>query len=100
MKKNPLYTTTFGLGEMVKDALNKQIKHFIIGLGGSATNDAGIGFLSALGYKFLDKDNTPPLSPIGLNLKKIVKINDSNAIKIPNDVHFQLACDVNNSFSA
>lgn len=97
-ERNPLYTTTFGLGEMIKDALKKQIKHFIIGLGGSATNDAGIGFLSALGYKFLDKDNTP-LKPIGLNLQHIVKIDDSNAIKIPDDVHFQLACDVNNPFS-
>lgn len=97
-QRNPLYTTTYGLGELVKDALDKDIKNFIIGLGGSATNDAGIGFLNALGYTFLDKDNTP-LKPIGINLEKIARIDASKAIKVSHEVTFNLACDVSNPFS-
>jgi glycerate kinase len=97
-ERNPLYTSTYGLGELVKDALQKGAKKFIIGLGGSATNDAGIGFLNALGYQFLDASNTP-LKPIGLNLSKITTIDDSQAIKIDQNITFHLACDVNNPFS-
>lgn len=50
-----MLTTTFGTGELIKDALNKGCRNFIIGIGGSATNDAGLGMLQALGFRFLDK---------------------------------------------
>ena len=49
-KKNPLYTTTYGVGEVIKDAIGKGCRRFIIGIGGSATNDGGIGMLQALGF--------------------------------------------------
>ena len=51
--RNPLYTTTYGVGEMILDAIEKGCRKFIVGIGGSATNDAGIGMLQALGYRFL-----------------------------------------------
>ena len=54
-KRNPLYTTTYGVGEVIKDAISKGCRRFIVGIGGSATNDGGIGMLQALGYGFLDK---------------------------------------------
>ena len=54
-QRNPMLTTTFGTGELIKDALNKGCRNFIIGIGGSATNDAGLGMLQALGFRFLDK---------------------------------------------
>ena len=56
-KRNPLHTTNFGVGEMIADALQKGCRHFIIGIGGSATNDAGLGMLQALGFRFFDHDN-------------------------------------------
>jgi len=54
-KRNPLHTTTYGVGEIIKDAITKGCHHFIVGIGGSATNDGGIGMLQALGYGMLDK---------------------------------------------
>ena len=55
-KRNPLHTTTYGVGEMIRDAIGKGCRDFIIGIGGSATNDGGIGMLQALGYRFVDTD--------------------------------------------
>lgn len=55
-KRNPLYTTTYGVGEVIRDAIKKGCRRFIIGIGGSATNDGGTGMLQALGYGFLDKN--------------------------------------------
>ena len=55
-EKNPLYTTTFGVGEMIKDAIKRGCRHFIVGIGGSATNDCGVGMLQALGYELLDSE--------------------------------------------
>ena len=55
-EKNPYLASTYGLGEVIKSLLQENIRDFIIGLGGSATNDCGIGMLSALGYKFFDKN--------------------------------------------
>ena len=54
--RNPLHTTTYGVGELIRDAINKGCRKFIVGIGGSATNDGGIGMLEALGYGFLDAD--------------------------------------------
>jgi glycerate 2-kinase len=92
---NPLITTTYGLGEMIQDAIDKKVKTIILGIGGSATNDAGIGMLSALGYQFLDQYNQP-LEPIGKNLIHINRIDSNNIYSIPNDLEIYVACDVNN----
>lgn len=55
-EKNPLNTTTYGVGEVIKDAIQNGCRHFIVGIGGSATNDGGVGMLQALGFGFLDKN--------------------------------------------
>ena len=66
-KKNPLYTTTYGVGEVIRDAIEKGCRRFIVGIGGSATNDGGIGMLQALGYGFLNKDGQQvPFGATGL----------------------------------
>ena len=66
-ERNPLETTTFGVGELIKDAIAKGCRRFIVGIGGSATNDGGTGMLTALGYAFLDANNNPiPLGAKGL----------------------------------
>lgn len=94
-EKNPLYTTTFGVGELIKDAINKGCRHFVVGIGGSATNDCGIGMLQALGYEFLDKEG----NQIGFGasgVRDIVSIRDENVIKELSECYFRVACDVNN----
>ena len=55
-KRNPMLTTTYGTGELILDALKQGCRNLFIGIGGSATNDAGIGMLQALGFRFLDKE--------------------------------------------
>lgn len=55
-ERNPLYTTTYGVGEVIRDAITKGCRHFIVGIGGSATNDGGAGMLQALGFGLLDKN--------------------------------------------
>ena len=94
-EKNPLYTTTFGVGELIKDAINKGCRHFVVGIGGSATNDCGIGMLQALGYEFLDKEG----NQVGFGasgVRDIVSIRDENVIKELLECYFRVACDVNN----
>lgn len=93
--RNPLNTSTFGTGELILHALNKGCKRFIIGLGGSATCDAGMGALCALGVQFYDKHHQL-LKPCGGNLKKIVSINSALLDKRALDAEFILAHDVNN----
>ena len=93
--RNPLFTTTFGVGEMIKHAIDNGCRDFIIGIGGSATNDGGIGMLSALGYKFLDQNKNPV--PFGANgLKHLKSIDCSGADKRLKECSFMIACDVNN----
>lgn len=94
-EKNPLKTTTYGVGEMIKEAINEGCRHFIMGIGGSATNDAGVGMLQALGFKFYDEDD----NLVGLGgkvLNKIKRIDDSDKLKELNECNFKIACDVNN----
>lgn len=94
---NPLHTTTYGTGLLIKDAIEKGIKHFIVCLGGSATNDAGIGLLQALGYQFLDKNGVD--IPLGAeHIHQIESINESNVMPQIQDVKFEIACDVTNPF--
>lgn len=94
-KKNPFSATTYGVGEMILDALNKGCRKFIIGIGGSATNDAGIGMLSALGVQFTDDDGN--LLSEGINdLKKITGIDISHVSPYLKECSFHVACDVTN----
>ena len=96
-KKNPLYTTTFGVGELILHAIRKTgCRHFLIGIGGSATNDGGIGMLSALGYEFLDKDGKP-VSRYGIGLRDITSINVNNRLQELASCSFEIACDVKNA---
>ena len=92
---DPLNTTTYGVGEMIKDAVHREIRNFIIGIGGSATNDGGNGMLSALGYEFLDT-NGQPVGFGGQCLEKIAAISDKNKLADLEECHFQIACDVEN----
>lgn len=94
-KRNPLNTTTYGVGEIIKDAIKRGSREFIVGIGGSATNDAGIGMLSALGYIFKDS-NGNVLLPKGSSLNKIDSIDDSNVLDELKECHFLIACDVDN----
>ena len=94
-KRNPLHTTTYGVGEVIKDAISKGCRRFIIGIGGSATNDGGIGMLQALGYEFLDSSgNQVPFGAKGL--AEIVFISDKKVLPELKECFFNIACDVNN----
>lgn len=95
--RNPLKTSTYGVGEIIRNALQKGCRHIIIGLGGSATNDAGTGMLEALGMRFLDK-NGHFVSGCGENLAKITHIDTQNLIPELRQTHFTAACDVTNPF--
>ncbi|MCI8387301.1 MAG: glycerate kinase [Clostridiales bacterium] len=94
-ERNPLYTTTYGVGEMIRDAISLDVRDFLIGIGGSATNDGGAGMLSALGYELLDKYGKPiPNGAIGL--ESLAEIRTDNAIPEISECRFRVACDVKN----
>lgn len=94
-ERNPLMTTTYGVGEVINDAIKNNCRNFIIGIGGSATNDGGIGMLQALGFGFLDKDGKQ-ISPGAHGLSKLDHITDNNIIKELKECSFKIACDVTN----
>ena len=93
--RNPMYTTTYGVGEVIRDAINKGCRHFIVGIGGSATNDGGIGMLSALGYDILDREGVS-VSHYGKGLADIVQIRNDHVIPELSECTFRIACDVSN----
>lgn len=94
-KRNPLHTTTYGVGEAIKDAIQKGCRHFIIGIGGSATNDGGIGMLQALGYGMLDAEGNP--IPFGAKgLERLSSISEEGVIPELSECTFRVACDVTN----
>ncbi|PKQ62849.1 glycerate kinase [Labilibaculum filiforme] len=92
---NPMLTSTYGTGELIIDALNRGVKHIILGIGGSATNDAGLGMARALGYSFFDKDNGE-LKGLGEDLIRLNFIDNSAVHPKLKEVKFELACDVDN----
>ncbi|AZR72898.1 glycerate kinase [Anoxybacter fermentans] len=94
-KRNPLKTTTYGTGELIKVALDEGCRNLIIGIGGSATNDCGIGMAQALGGRFLDA-NGNNVGFGGGELKKIEKIDLSNLDPRIKEANIQVACDVDN----
>lgn len=93
--KDPMRATTYGVGEMITDATRQGCRNFIIGIGGSATNDGGVGMLQALGYTFLDENCSPVEAGAG-NLAEIVSVDDSHVPDILKECRFQVACDVIN----
>lgn len=94
-EKNPLTATTYGVGEMILDAVDRGCRNFIIGIGGSATNDGGIGMLKALGYTFLDADGQDA-GQGAQALGKVTSIRKEHVSKALAECHFQVACDVTN----
>ena len=91
----PDKTTTFGVGELIIDAINSGAKKIILGLGGSATNDGGCGMAAALGVKFKDEQNQEFI-PTGGTLSQIYKIDMNNIYSKIKDVEFVSMCDVDN----
>ncbi len=91
-ERNPMLTTTFGVGQQIADALHRGVQHIVLAIGGSATNDAGIGMAAALGWQFLDK-NGVVLPPVGGNLSQIMSIVPPESRP---KASFEVICDVNN----
>ncbi len=94
-ERNPLKTTTYGTGELIKDALDKGCQKFIIGLGGSATNDGGCGMAQALGTKFMDSGGNE-IDIIGGELSRISHIDLTGIDPRIKNAEFLAACDVDN----
>lgn len=92
--RNPLYTTTYGLGEMVIDALKHGVKKIDVGLGGSSTNDAGMGFLRALGAKYYDQDCHELITV--MDLLKLDHVDLTEVYKILEGIEFTVLSDVDN----
>ncbi|MCM4174234.1 glycerate kinase [Arenibacter sp. TNZ] len=96
-ERNCMQSSTFGTGELIADALEKGATEIILGIGGSATNDGGMGMANALGYLFLDKDGKE-LDHIGRNLIAVKKVDNSNIHPKLREVKVKVACDVSNPF--
>lgn len=94
-EQNCFYTTTYGTGELILHAIEQGVEEIILGIGGSATNDAGIGMATALGYKFFDENNKE-IIPIGRNLNNIAFIDDSQLKFDKSEITIKVACDVSN----
>ncbi len=94
-KRNPLYTTTYGVGEVIRDAISKGCRRFIVGIGGSATNDGGAGMLQALGYDFLDQDGKQ-IARGAAGLADLKTIEDDRVLPELSECTFHVACDVGN----
>ena len=93
--RNPLTATTYGRGEMIKDAVTRGCRDFILGLGGSATNDGGVGMLQALGWEFRDSKGCE-VSRGAEGLGAIASISDDKILQILKSCRFRVACDVEN----
>lgn len=94
-QRNPLKTTTLGFGELIFDALEAGVEELLLGIGGSATNDGGVGMVMALGGKLLDKNNDS-ISPTGGGLKELASINLSGLHPRLKEVSIKVASDVDN----
>ncbi|MCX5777267.1 MAG: glycerate kinase [Candidatus Firestonebacteria bacterium] len=94
-KRNPMLTTSKGVGELINIALKKKVKKIVIGIGGSATNDGGVGMAKALGFKLLNKDGKP-ICEGGSGLLELERIEENGVFKRFENVEVVVACDVNN----
>lgn len=92
---DPMKATTYGVGEVIKDAINRGCRRFLIGIGGSATNDGGVGMLMALGYDFLDGQGQP-IALGAQGLKDLDHIETSHVLPALQECSFKIACDVTN----
>ena len=96
-KRDPMNTTTYGVGEMIRHAIKeKGCRHFLIGIGGSATNDGGVGMLEALGFGFFDADGRP-IERGARGLEKLARITSDGALPELCECRFDIACDVKNT---
>ena len=93
--KNPMNTTSYGVGEIIKDAIHDGYRKFIIGIGGSATNDCGIGMLQALGFEFYNKEHKL-VGADGKAVADIEYISTEQVLPELQECTFNIACDVNN----
>lgn len=93
--RNPMNTTTFGVGELILDAIERGCRQFIVGIGGSATNDGGVGMLQALGYDFVTQEGKA-ISYGGNGLRELACIEESNVHPTLKECTFKVACDVTN----
>ena len=93
--RNPMSTTTYGVGELILDAIERGCRHFIVGIGGSATNDGGVGMLQALGYDFVTQEGKA-ISYGGNGLRELARIEESNVQPTLKECTFKVACDVTN----
>ncbi len=93
--RDPLLATTYGVGEVIWDAIAKGCRRFIVGIGGSATNDGGIGMLQALGFGMLD-ENSRPVGLGAKGLKSLETITSSHVAPELKECQFRVACDVAN----
>lgn len=94
-ERDPMVTTTYGVGEMIADAIDRGCRKFIIGIGGSATNDGGTGMLSALGFEFLDEKGEP-IKRGAAGLEKLCTVKADKALPKLSECEFHIACDVKN----
>lgn len=94
-EKNPLNTTTYGVGEVIKDAIQHGCRHFIVGIGGSATNDGGVGMLQALGFGFLDQCGSQ-ICFGAKGLEDLASITTDHVLPELKECTFRVACDVSN----
>lgn len=97
-ERNPWLTSTHGTGELIMDAIQRGCRQFLIGIGGSATNDAGTGMLQALGVRFYNADNQEITDCCGGRLHEIARINDSEVAESVRQSQFTVACDVETPF--
>ena len=97
-ERNPWITSTYGTGEMIMDAIQRGCSQFLIGIGGSATNDAGTGMLQALGFKFYDFNGQEIIDCRGGRLQDIADLDDTFLPKAVREAQFIVACDVDTPF--
>ena len=94
-ERNPLVTTTYGTGQLIADACTRGCRHVVMGIGGSATNDGGVGMLQALGYDFLDGSGRP-IAPGAAGLAQLHTIREEHVLPQLAHCTFRIACDVTN----
>lgn len=97
-ERNPWATSTLGTGEMIMDAIARGCRKFLVGIGGSATNDAGVGMLQAMGFRFYDANGELITQGCGGMLGSIARIDDSLVSAAVKESHFTVACDVDTPF--
>ena len=97
-ERNPWLTSTHGTGEMIMDAIQKGCRNFLIGIGGSATNDAGTGMLQAMGFRFYDAQGQEICHCAGGTMHQIARIDDSAVPQCVHESIFTIACDVDTPF--